>query len=137
MRKPISAARPRVFVIGRPWISNPPPPTTIEEDLAEFFDISARASLPAEDALARKISIRRDWVVAKASLKGPAKKKDGKEKSDASDSEDEAEPSVRRGLLGEFPRRHRFATPMYQQPSDKVTNVYNPSVITGFFVRKS
>ena len=43
--------------------------------MAGFYDILDLSAFPAEEALAREISIRRAWVVAKASLKEPTKKK--------------------------------------------------------------
>ena len=59
---------------------------------------------------------------ARARMKETPKMREGREKakSDCSDSDDETGPSVRRGLLGEFTRRHRFSIPTYQPPSDKV-----------------
>ena len=39
---------------------------------------------------------------------------------ECSDSDGETDPSTRRGLLGEFRKRHRFSVPMHHQPSDKV-----------------
>ena len=44
--------------------------------MAEFFEILALSSLPAEESMARKISIRRAWVAAKAIVKEPSKKRE-------------------------------------------------------------
>ena len=43
------------------WVGNPsvPNPPSVEEDLNEFFTILALDSLDAQEALVRKISIRR------------------------------------------------------------------------------
>ena len=64
-------------------VRNPsaPNPARCEEDLTEFFEILSLSSLPAEEALARKIAIRRDWLTAKAYLKDPAPKRDEKRNS--------------------------------------------------------
>ena len=46
---------------SRGYVFEPVGPNTtpIEQDLSEFFEVSALSSLPAEEALVRKISIRR------------------------------------------------------------------------------
>ena len=58
--------------------------TPREKDLGEFFGVLNLSSLPPEDALVRKISVRRAWVCAKASmLETPKQKEDRREaKSD-------------------------------------------------------
>ena len=50
----------------------------------------------------------------------------------ASDSEDEEDPSVRRGLLDEFRRRYRFSIPMRQQCTDRVC----AEILTFFLTRR-
>ena len=55
------------------------PPKPIEQDLTEFFGILALDSIPTEDSLVRKISIRRAWVCATASLIEPAKMRECRE----------------------------------------------------------
>ena len=50
------------------WESVGPQPTLREEDLTEFFGISALGNLPAEGDLERKIPIRRAWVAARARM---------------------------------------------------------------------
>ena len=106
-------------------VRNPsvPNPAHCEEGLTEFFEILSPSPLPAEEAMARKISIRRAWVFAKAYLKGPNPKRDDKANPAVSDSDDEAGPITRRGYLAEFRRRHRFSTPTHHQPSDKAVIV--------------
>ena len=61
-------------------VRNPsvPNPARCEEDITEFFEILATSPLPPEEALARKISIRRACVTAKAYLKEPTPKRDEK-----------------------------------------------------------
>ena len=108
-----------------------PQPTLFEEDLAEFFGILALATLDPQDALVQKISIRRAWVTARARVIESPKQAADRKDSDGSDSDDDADPSVRRGLLDEFRRRHRFSIQTHRQPSDKLGR-YNPLVITNF-----
>ena len=50
----------RVFEVGNPSAANP----TTEEDIIEFFGVSALSTLPAEEALARKLPIRGAWLAA-------------------------------------------------------------------------
>ena len=59
-------------------------------------DILQLSTLPAEEALVRKIAIRRARVCAKASLIEPAKKREERERdmSDCSDSDVCYNPSV-------------------------------------------
>ena len=47
-----------------------------EEDLSEFFDILALSDLTPEEALIRKISVRRAWIVAKARMIETAKQRE-------------------------------------------------------------
>ena len=87
--------------------------------MAEFFDIRALSSLPTEEALPRKISIRRAWVFGESITTEPTEKKEEKGKSDCSESDGETDPAVRRGLHGEFLRRHRFR---YRVIDSRATN---------------
>ena len=102
------------------WVGTRRPyPAHCEGDLGDFCDILALSSLPAEEALARKISTMRAWVCAKACMEVPAKKRE-EANSAVSDSEEEADSSARRGYMGEFRQRRKFSAPMHHQPSDKV-----------------
>ena len=111
------------------WESVGPQPTLREEDLTEFFSISALDSLGPQGALVRKISIRRAWITARARMIESPKQAAGRKEENGSDSDDDTDPSVRLGPLDEFRRRHRFSIPTHHQPSDKV-DCYNPLVIT-------
>ena len=89
--------------------------------MGEFAGVLNLSSLPPEDAIVRKISVRRAWVCAKASMLETPKQREGRReaKSDCSDTDDECDPSTRRGMLGIFRQRHRFSIGMHNQPSDK------------------
>ena len=89
--------------------------------MGEFFDISALSPVPAEEA--RQISTMWAWDCAKASMGGPAKKREGEASSAAPDPEEEADPSTRGGYLGGFCRWQKFSAPMHHQPSDKVLTI--------------
>ena len=107
-------------------------PTPFEDDINEFFKILALDSLDPQEALAQKISIRRNevvtrrsqpfcaWVTARARLiETPKQAADRKEEA-GSDSEEDVDPSTRRRLLDIFRRRRRFSIPTHQQPSGKM-----------------
>ena len=50
----------------------------IEQDLSEFFDVLGLAAIPPEEALIHKISVRRAWVCAKASMLETPKQREEK-----------------------------------------------------------
>ena len=65
------------------------------------------------------MSIRQAWAACKA-LETETSKKDKKDEKYDSDSDDDADPSLRRAALDEFRRRYNYSIPMHHQPSDRL-----------------
>ena len=95
------------------------------QDLGEFSALLGVDTGAPEDSLATELAVLKVWRECKSWLSNVATqrgsaKTDKEDDSEPESSDDEPDVNLRRTLLGEFRKRHRFNLPMHHQVSDRL-----------------